>query len=165
MGETSETVLRKAHRGDVDAIHSMILGIGAATNQTDRISSDPIDFLRHGFGPTPLFEAVIAERDDRPVGLCLYFFTFSTWLGEPGIYVQDLFVDSAERGSGLGRRLLVDVARRGAERKATHLRLSVDTDNVAARAFYERLGMEHRDTEETMHLGGAAYTQLTEADA
>ncbi len=164
MGGGVDIILREANRGDVDALHAMVVGIAETTGQTHRITSDPLDFLRHGFGPTPLFKAVMAERDGNPVGLCLYFYTFSTWLGEPGIFVQDLFVDETERGSGLGRRLLADVARRGAGRKATHLRLSVENDNEAARAFYRRIGMQHRDTEETMHIGGAAFIQLTEAD-
>ena len=163
MGSKADIVLREAHRGDVDALHAMVAGIAEVMGQGHRISSDPLDFLRHGFGPTPLFQAVIAERGDTPLGLCLYFFTFSTWLGEPGIFVQDLYVDDSERGNGLGRRLLADVARRGATRKATHLRLSVEADNTAARAFYRQVGMHHRETEQTMHLGGAAFTQLIES--
>lgn len=141
----------------------MVKGIGHAVGHVDRITSNPLDFLRHGFGKTPLFEAVIAERGDKAVGLCLYFFTFSTWLGEPGIFVQDLFVDETERRGGLGRRLLAEVTRRGVERQATHLRLSVESDNTAARAFYQGLGMQHRTSEETMHLGGSAFEQLTAA--
>ncbi len=164
MGSEPDIVLRKAHRGDVDALHAMVTGVAEVMGQDHRIASDPLDFLRHGFGPTPLFQAVIAERGDKPVGLCLYFYTFSTWLGEPGIFVQDLFVDESERGNGLGRRLLADVARRGAARKATHLRLSVENNNSAARDFYRQVGMQHRDTEETMHLGGAAFTRLIESD-
>ena len=164
MGSRSDIVLRKANRGDVDALHAMVRGIGEAMGQTDRITSAPLDFLRHGFGPTPLFQAVIAERDRKPVGLCLYFYTFSTWLGEPGVYVQDLYVDEGERGSGLGRRLLATVARYGAKRRATHLRLSVEADNESARAFYRRIGMEHREMEETMHIGGDAFTHLMESN-
>lgn len=152
--------IRMANRGDVDAIHDMILALARATDEEEKVSSDPLDFLRHGFGAEPLFEAMIAERAGEPVGLCLFFYTFSTWLGEPGVFVQDLYVADDERGRGLGRRLMAAVAGYGLERKATHLRLSVYSWNSAAKDFYDRVGMEHRDKEDTYHIGGDAFLDL-----
>ena len=140
----------------------MIVGLARSTREEHRVTSTPADFLRHGFGPAPLFETIIAERDDAPVGLCLYFFTFSTWLGEPGVYVQDIYIDAAERGRGLGRRLVAAAAARGVHRKATHLRLTVASSNLDAKQFYARIGMQHRDAEDTYHLGGEAFERLAE---
>ncbi len=153
--------LRLANRRDADAIHEMILALARETVDADKVTSGPSDILRHGFGTEPLFEAMIAERGGRPVGLCLFFYTFSTWLGEPGVFVQDLYVAVDERGRGLGRRLLASVARYGRERRATHLRLTVESRNRAAKDFYLRIGMEHRDNEDTYHVGGEAFLNLS----
>jgi ribosomal protein S18 acetylase RimI-like enzyme len=124
------------------------------------VKSTALDLLKYGFGGAPLFEALIAEKDGRPVGLCIYFYSFSTWLGEPGLYVQDLYVDSALRGSGLGRRLLHETAKIGREREATHLRLSVDSGNTEAQGFYERVGMHYRAEERIYHVGGEQFRVL-----
>jgi len=160
MTTDSRITLRSAHRDDVDAIHDMIKGLARSTGQLDRVGSSPGDFLRYGFGDDPLFEAVLAEKDGHPVGLVLFYFTFSTWLGEPGVYVSDIFVDPSLRGSGLGRRLLAAAATRGQQREATHLRLIVEASNLPAQSFYERVGMGHRTSEQTWHIGGEAYRQL-----
>ena len=153
-------VIRPAAQADADDIQRMITELANITGDGDRISSTTQDFLRYGFGPHRLFEAWVAERDDVHVGLCLFFFTFSTWLGEPGIYVQDLYVADAERGNGLGQQLLAAAAARGIERDASHMRLNVDTENAPARQFYAHIGMQHRHEEETFHVGGDAFTTL-----
>ena len=159
---TDDVTIRKATPQDVDAVHAMIVAIARTTDHAHRVSSTPQDFLDHGFGPAPRFETMVAERGGTPVGLCLYFYTFSSWLGEPGLYVQDLYVADSARGSGIGRRLLGAVAAIGHENDATHLRLSVDVDNADARAFYAALGMHHRRDEHTYHIGRADFLQLAE---
>ena len=159
----NDLTLRAADRGDAEVIQSMIRALAESTDDAHRVTGTPADVVRHGFGADPLFDCVIAERDGVAVGLCLYFFSYSTWLGEPGVYVQDLYVADGERGRGTGRRLLAEVAARARSRDATHLRLAVDVNNRGARAFYERIGMEHRDNEQTFHLGGDAFTELSEA--
>ena len=160
MSDKPDISIRIAGPQDVDIIHQMIVALARATNGEDKASSTPSDFLRFGFGDEALFEALIAEKNGQPVGLCLYFYSFSTWLGEPGIYVQDLYVREDERGSGLGRRLLRETAGRGRQRHASHLRLCVDHQNVSARQFYERIGMHHRDEENTFHIGGWEFFDL-----
>jgi GNAT superfamily N-acetyltransferase len=145
--------IRLAEPQDIDAIHEMIVALAGVTNDESKAVCTPDDFLKFGFGAEPFFEALIAERDGCPVGLCLYFFSFSTWLGEPGVYVQDLYVADATRGSGLGLRLLQETAKRAHKRSATHLRLTVDHENIAARKFYDHIGMRHREDELTFHIG------------
>lgn len=142
----------------------MILGIGAVLGQAEKIRGTVEDLARYGFGPDPAFEALIAEAAGRPVGLCLYFRSFSTWRGRPGAYVQDLFVDPACRGTGLGRRLLAACASVMAARGGAYIRLSVDAANVAAQGFYRRAGFRHAaddmihqiDGEDFMRLAGEA---------
>lgn len=163
MKPAEALVLRKAERGDAEAMHAMIIALADVTGDADRVTGRPVDYLRFGFGPDPLFDALVAERGDQAVGLCLYYFTFSTWLGEPGVFISDIYVDEAERGSGLGRRLLAAVARKARAKKATHMRLNVDAANDNARLFYSRIGMTYRDREDTFHLGGDAFIRLAEA--
>jgi GNAT superfamily N-acetyltransferase len=81
----------------------------------------------------------------EPAGLALFFFEFSTWRGRPGVYVQDLYVATGMRGTGLGRRLLAAVAERAAARDATYMRLSIHAGNGEGAAFYGHLGFEAPD--------------------
>ncbi len=158
-----DLTFRLAKPDDAPAIQAMIRALAETTGALDRVSSDADDVRQHGFGRDPLFECLLAERGDVAVGLCLYFYTYSSWLGEPGVYVQDLYVTESERGGGVGRQLLATVASTARARNATHLRLSVEADNRSAAAFYESIGMEHRDQELTYHLGGSAFTALTDS--
>lgn len=160
----TQATIRIAGPQDADAIHEMIIALARDTDAVSKATSTPSDFLKFGFGDDTFFEALLAEKDGDPVGLCLYFYSFSTWLGEPGVYVQDLYVAEAERGTGLGRRLLHETAKRGRQRQASHLRLTVVRPNTAASDFYEHIGMHHRDDELTYHIGGSKFVALTECD-
>jgi GNAT superfamily N-acetyltransferase len=154
--------IRAAVAADADAIHAMLLAIAATTGEAEKIASTPDDLVRHGFGAAPAFRALIAEAAGRPVGLCLYFTTFSSWRGRLGLYVQDLYVDPSERGGGLGRRLLAAAATEGVRHGVTHLRLSVDAGNAAAEAFYRRVGFEAAGHERIQVLDGAAFAALAD---
>ena len=154
--------IRDLRPGDADAMHAMVVKLAKATGEADKIRSRAGDYRRHVFGDRPLVDGVIAERGDVPVGMCLYYMTFSTWLGEPGVFVSDIYVASGERGTGLGRLLMAAVARKGLAVEATHLRLNVVATNGLAQAFYRRIGMEHRDYEQTWHLGGDGFARLAE---
>jgi len=160
MNDPSDIAIRIAGPQDVDAVHRMIVALARDTGVESKVSSTPADFLRFGFGDEALFAILIAEKGGQPVGVCVYFLSFSTWLGEPGIYVQDLYVIPGERAAGLGRRLLQETARRGRRRHASHLRLTVDRQNITASQFYERIGMHHRDEEDTFHIGGRDFLGL-----
>jgi GNAT superfamily N-acetyltransferase len=94
----------------------------------------------HGFGPRPIFEAILAERDGRVVGSALYFFTFSTFTARPTLYLEDLFVRPEERGRGIGRKLLVALAWIAVERECGRMEWSVLDWNTPARDFYFKLG-------------------------
>jgi GNAT superfamily N-acetyltransferase len=123
----------------------MLQALAEGMGMGEQIRSTADDILRHGFGATRCFEALIAEREESPIGLCLYFFTYSSWAGKRGVYVQDIFVDKSARGTGLGRRLLAETARLTAGQGAAFMRLAVDRDNQSARDFYTNAGMIHAD--------------------
>lgn len=155
--------IRDIRPDDAGRMHAMIVKLAQATDEAEKIRSDAEDYRRYAFGEQRLVDGVIAERGDAPVGLCLYYLTFSTWLGEPGVYVSDVYVEPGERGTGLGRQLMAAVARKGVTAEATHLRLNVVASNEFAHEFYRRIGMKHRDYEQTWHLGGDDFSRLAES--
>lgn len=160
---SSAIVIRTAEAADAPAIHGMIRSLARGLGMEDQVSSTPEDLLRHGFGDPPLFSALIAERDGQPLGLSLYFFTFSSWAGKRGVYLQDIFVDERARGTGLGQRLLAETARRAAARGAQFMRLAVDRDNHAARDFYRKAGMIHAERDCIYKAWNEAFTALQAA--
>jgi len=164
MQDDASITLRSAVAGDGAIIHSMLGQLAETLGSTHKLVSDAQDIERHGFLDAPLFRALIAERGADAVGLCLYFVTFSTWLGAPGIYIQDLFVDESLRGAGLGQRLLARAAAEGRAMGANHLRLSVDSENMAARRFYSKVGLRCRDDEVIVQSDGKHFLRLAEQD-
>lgn len=92
------------------------------------------------FGPRPAAEALIAERGGRAVGFALYFTTFSTFLCKPGLYLEDLFVEPAHRGAGIGKALLRRLAALARERGCGRLEWRVLDWNEPSIRFYESLG-------------------------
>jgi GNAT superfamily N-acetyltransferase len=92
------------------------------------------------FGERPAAEALVAERGGRAVGFALYFTTFSTFLCRPGLYLEDLFVEPAHRGAGIGKALLARLAALAAERRCGRLEWRVLDWNEPSIRFYESLG-------------------------
>lgn len=139
--------IRPARSDDAQAIAHMVMKLAESTGHAHKVTSSAEDFLRHGFGDRPEFFGLIAERDATPCGMTLWFYEFSSWRGERGAYLQDIYVADELRGSGLGQRLLAMTAELAMADGATHLRLSVAADNDGARGFYDRLGFTYRDDE------------------
>jgi GNAT superfamily N-acetyltransferase len=98
------------------------------------------DLRTHLFGPRPCAEAILAEAQGEPVGFALFFTTFSTFRGQPSLYLEDLFVREPFRGQGIGRALLASVAQRAVERGCGRLEWSVLDWNTPALGFYRALG-------------------------
>jgi GNAT superfamily N-acetyltransferase len=152
--------IRLATAEDAAKIHGMIVALARATGVRQKVTSKPEHFLRHGTGEAPAFQALIAERAGTPLGLCLFFYSFSSWRGELGVYVQDLFVADDARGRGLGRRLIAETIRFARARGATYLRLSVSRENMAAQVFYRSIGMTESADECIYQLAGAEFERL-----
>jgi ribosomal protein S18 acetylase RimI-like enzyme len=155
-------LVRDAVAADAATIHEMLLAIARHVGHERDVVSTADDIARHGFGPDAAFEAVIAEDGGSPIGMCLFFRSFSTWRGTPGGYVQDLYVAPAARGSGAAAALVGAAAARVRARGGTYLRLSVDAANVSAQRFYERIGMIWSDSERILVADGAAFDALAE---
>jgi GNAT superfamily N-acetyltransferase len=112
------------------------------------------------FGPRPAAEAVIAYAGEEPVGFAIYFQTFSTFLGRPGIYLEDLFVTPAWRGHGFGRRLLAHVARVAVNRGYARMEWSVLNWNELALGVYRKIGARPMTEWTVQRLTGAALRDL-----
>jgi GNAT superfamily N-acetyltransferase len=155
--------IRPAFEDDIPEIHALLAELANATGLASKFVSSEEDLRRYGFSPRPMFEVMLAERDGRAVGLCLYFYTYSSWRGAPGVYVQDLVVDPAIRSGGVGRALMVVTARHARSRGATHLRLAVDAANEAAIRFYTRMGLKHAGSERVFEATDDAFDELADS--
>jgi len=152
--------IREAAGDDAGTVHAMIAKMAASTPSHISLRSTADDFTRAMTARPPRMHALLAERGETPVGVLVFFTTFSTWYGTPGVYVQDIFVDSGARGNGVGHRLLAAACQWGIQRGADHLRLSVDRENRSAQAFYDRHEMTRKASEIIYQLEGEAFRRL-----
>jgi GNAT superfamily N-acetyltransferase len=116
--------------------------------------------LRDGFGPNPYYQCLIAEQNGTPAGFALYFFNYSTWMGRPGIYLEDLFVLPEFRGIGIGKSLLQQVAAIAIEKDCRRLQWEVLDWNTPAIDFYRAMGAEFLDAWRNVRVSGEALVQL-----
>lgn len=147
-----EISIRRATVEDVPVMHRLLSELEKTLGATSKIKRQAEDLLKFGFSETPLFEALIAWRGAEAVGLALFFREFSSWLGSPGVYVQDLYVSRSQRGTGLGSKLMQAVYDRASDWEAGYCKLSVHLDNDSAMAFYTHLGFKAAENERVMFL-------------
>jgi len=153
------TIVRSATAADVETILRFIKGLAAFEKEPDAVKATMADLLRDGFGEHPKFEVLIAEVDQEPVGFAFFFPTYSTWEGRPGLHLEDIFVVEQARGLGVGRALLVTLARIAVVRGYARLELSVLHWNPA-REFYHRLGMKQQEEWLPYRISGEALQAL-----
>lgn len=148
--------VRAATPADAETVHGLIRALATYEREPDAVVNTP-DVLRAQLAdPRPPFECLLAEENGAARGFALFFPTYSTWLGKPGIWVEDLFVLEEHRRRGIGRALLGHVARLAVERGCGRLEWSVLDWNAPALAFYRQLGAAALD-EWTIHrLAGDA---------
>ena len=156
--------VRAATRADLETIIALIHGLADYEREPDAVVLDPDEMAEHLFGPRPYAEVLIAEDAlDGPVGFALFFHNYSTWLGKPGIWLEDLFVKPEQRGHGHGKALLVELARIAVERGCGRVEWSVLDWNEPSIAFYKALGAVAMDEWTTFRLEGGAITRLAGA--
>ena len=136
---TSHT-LRSADPRDLDAIVGLIGELAAFERLTHLLEVTPDKLMPHLFGERPVAECVVAEVAGEVVAFALFFTNFSTFLARPGLYLEDLYVQPAHRGSGVGKALLQHLGRLAVERGCGRFEWSVLDWNANAIAFYESLG-------------------------
>ena len=153
--------LRPAHEGDLDTIIELIHALADYEREPEAVQLDRETLRRHLFGPRPMAEVILAETEEgESAGFALFFHNFSTWLGKPGIWLEDLFVRPEYRGRGYGKALLVRLAQLARERDCGRLEWSVLDWNEPSIAFYRSLGAEAMDEWTIYRLTGAALEGL-----
>ena len=138
----AEISLRLAAIDDAGLLLQLIRELAVYERAPDAVVATEDDLRRHGFGAQPRFEALLAFLDGQPAGMALFTCRFSTWLGQPCLYLEDLYVREAARHHGVGRRLLRGLAAIALERGWRRIDFAV-LDWNPARGFYERLGIGH----------------------
>jgi GNAT superfamily N-acetyltransferase len=152
--------IRAAEATDVPVIARLIRGLASFEKMEDQVSMTEERLAANLFGEHRYAETLLAEDDGEPVGFALFFHNFSTFLGLPGVYLEDLFVIPEQRGRGIGRALLKELARLAVERGCGRLEWSVLDWNSDAIGFYERLGARPNSEWTVYRLTGEALTSL-----
>lgn len=160
MSADAGITTRYASSEDAVLVHAMIIEMAHAMDAQAQVRSTVEDFASAMSGDNADIHVLLAERGNVPVGITIFFLTFSTWRGSLGVYVQDIYVAPEGRGTGIGKRLLSEAAAWASERGADHLRLSVDRDNIGAQAFYENIGMKFCEEEMIYRITGARFEEL-----
>lgn len=155
--------IRTTTIADVPLILNFIHGL--AEYERARPEEIPVteeDLNRDGFGPEPKYRCLIAEWNNVPAGFALYFYNYSTWLGRPGLYLEDLFVLPEMRGKGIGKALLRKLAQIAVDENCYGMRWQVLDWNEPSIKFYESIGATMQKEWENMRLMGPALARLAE---
>ncbi len=140
MSSDPPYALRAAEPRDVNAIVELIRELAQFENLAHLVQATPDTLRPQLFGERPVAEAMVAQVGDEVVAFALYFTNFSTFLAQPGLYLEDLYVKPAQRGLGIGRALMARLGRLAAERGCGRFEWSVLDWNQDAIRFYQRMG-------------------------
>jgi GNAT superfamily N-acetyltransferase len=137
--------IRLCRPDDVETLVELVRGLARYERLEPFMKATAEDFRTYLFGARPYAEALLAEQDGAAVGFALYFPTFSTFRGRPGIWLEDLFVEPEYRGRGIGKALVASVARTAVAHGYRRLEWSVLNWNAPAIDFYRGLGASLQD--------------------
>ncbi len=153
-------VIRNATPRDAGLILEFIRHLAQYERAPSAVVATEADLLRDGFGSNPKYRCVIAEWENKPAGFAFFHYNYSTWRGQPGLYLEDLFVLPEMRGKGIGKALLQHLAQIALRENCYGIRWMVLEWTEPALKFYETLGAELLDAWETMLLRGPALEEL-----
>jgi GNAT superfamily N-acetyltransferase len=142
MADTPPVTLRPARPDDVQDLLRLIRELAEFERLSHLVVATPELLAEHLFGPRPSAEAVVADAQGQVVGFALYFMNFSTFLGRPGLYLEDLYVQPAQRGRGLGRALLSHLGALAVARGCGRFEWSVLDWNEKAIRLYRHMGAQ-----------------------
>jgi GNAT superfamily N-acetyltransferase len=163
--DTPAITLRPATRADIPQILEFIRGLAEYEKLTHEAVATPALLETHLFGERPAAEVVIADVDGHPAGFALFFHSFSTFLGQPGLYLEDLFVLPRHRGLGIGKRLMMHLAQLAVARGCGRFEWSVLDWNEPALRLYRSLGAVGLDEWTVQRVTGDALQALARGDA
>src|SRR5262245_30886617 len=137
---TKNFQIRAAKADDVPIILELIRDLATYERAPNEVVASEEQLIDVFFGERPVAEVLLAFEGQSPVGFAVYFYNFSTWLGRPGLYLEDLFVKPKKRGKGYGRALLVELAKIARDRGCGRMEWAVLDWNEPAIKFYHALG-------------------------
>jgi len=149
-------MIRPATAADAPAIARLIRSLADYERLAHAVTFNEAQLREHLFGPRPFAEVLLAEEAGAVVGYALFFHDYSTFVGKPGIYLEDLFVEPEHRGKGHGKALLRALARLAVERGCGRLQWSVLHWNEPALNFYRALGAVPMNEWQVYRLAGDA---------
>ncbi len=149
-----------ASENDVPLILTFIRKLAEYEKLSNSVVATEADIHKNVFGPNPVAEVLLAYWDEAPVGFALYFRNFSTFLGQTGLYLEDLFVDPEHRGKGIGKALLARLAEIAIDRGYGRLEWAVLDWNTPSIEFYRSLGALPLDEWTVYRLTGDALSRL-----
>ena len=152
--------IRPAREADTAQILEFIRALARYERLEHEVLATEAQLRETLFGARPYAEVLIASAADEPVGFALFFHNYSTFMGQPGLYLEDLYVKEHLRGQGIGRQLLRRLARLAIERRCARLEWAVLEWNAPSIAFYRNLGARPLEDWRTFRLTGAALEQL-----
>lgn len=153
--------IREAKKEDVNLILYFINELAIYEKEPDAAVVRAEDLIRDGFSEKTLFHVLIAEWEEKPAGFAFYFYNYSTWLGKPGLYLEDLFVLPEYRGKGIGKSLLIRLAKIAVDNNCGRFQWQVLDWNKPAIEFYESLGAYNMKEWFTYRLEGESLLKLS----
>ncbi|HEX3777073.1 MAG TPA: GNAT family N-acetyltransferase [Polyangiaceae bacterium] len=157
---SQDFLIRPARPGDEGAIFGLIFALAEYEKLTALVTGSAEKLAEHLFGDRPRAEALVVESAGELVAFALFFGNYSTFLTQPGLYLEDIFVLPEQRRRGIGKALLKAVAQVAEERNCGRLEWSVLDWNASAIAFYEQLGASVMPDWRVCRVTGAALTEL-----
>jgi GNAT superfamily N-acetyltransferase len=156
--------IRRARVEDVRVILQLIRDLATYERAPDEVTATEEQLVDVLFGERPAAEVLLAFEGKLPVGFAVYFYNFSTWLGRPGLYLEDLFVKLEKRGKGYGRALLVELAKIARDRGCGRMEWAVLDWNEPAIKFYRALDAKPLDEWTVFRLTREGIQKLAAAD-
>lgn len=157
---SSNLILRPAQLDDIQVLFGLIQALAEYEKLSHAVTGNADALKEHLFGSRPYAEAILAEYAGQAVGFALFFPNFSTFLTQPGIYLEDLFVLPEYRRQGIGKAILSYLAKLASERGCGRLEWSVLDWNEPAIAFYRRMGASVLEDWRICRVTGESLTQL-----
>jgi GNAT superfamily N-acetyltransferase len=142
QNKSSALSIRRGTSRDIPAVLELIRGLAEYERLSHEVTATATRLRQHGFGKHAYFQTLICRRERTVIGFALYFFNYSTFLAQPTLYVEDLFVLPEERGKGAGKALLAELACIALRRRCGRMEWAVLDWNTPAIRFYKKLGAD-----------------------
>ena len=157
--------IRPARIEDVPIILELIRDLATYERAPNEVTATEEQLVEVLFGEKPVAEVLLAFEGKSPVGFAVFFYNFSTWLGRPGLYLEDLFVKPEKRGKGYGRALLVDLAKIARDRGCGRMEWAVLNWNDPAIQFYRKLGAKPMEEWTVFRLTRNGIAELAKSES